>query len=118
MEGLEYGPAHLQVSGVESELPNSSRLIQEEFLHFVESQNPAAPSWQIPIYSNEAFQLLGIAFENITGETLSDAFNSGIADPLGLKRSFWHAPINDSNAMVANPPGAQRFDEDLGGFTP
>ncbi|KAK5051535.1 hypothetical protein LTR84_003187 [Exophiala bonariae] len=88
-----------------------------EFLRYIEAQNPAAPSWQTPIYSNEAFQLLGLAFENITGESLSDAFKSGIAKPLGLKRTFWSPPANDSNAMVANPPGAQTFDEDLGGFT-
>ncbi|KEF57061.1 uncharacterized protein A1O9_07251 [Exophiala aquamarina CBS 119918] len=88
-----------------------------EFLRFIEAQTPVAASWDTPIYSNEAFQLLGMAFENITGEAISDSFKSDIAKPLDLKRSFWTPPINDANAMVVNPPGAHRFDEDIGDFS-
>ena len=88
-----------------------------EFLRLIEAQNPVASSWDTPIYSNEAFQLLAMAFENITGEAISDAFESGLVEPLNLKRSFWKPPVNDSNAIVVNPPGANRFDDDLGEFT-
>jgi CubicO group peptidase (beta-lactamase class C family) len=89
---------------------------EAEFLRLIEAQNPVASSWETPIYSNEAFQLLAMAFENITGEAISDAFESGLMEPLNLKRSFWKPPSNDSNAVVVNPPGAHRFDEDLGEF--
>lgn len=118
MEVPEHNLVHLQVSAIQHGLLRPFGLTEGEFLRFIEAQNPAAPSWQTPIYSNEAFQLLGMAFENITGEPLSNAFDSDIAKPLGLRRTFWNPPVNDSNAMVANPPGAQRFDEDLGDFTP
>ena len=87
-------------------------------MRFIEAQNPVAATWDMPIYSNEAFQLLGIAFENITGEPISDTFESDIMKPLNLKRSFWIPPVHDTNAMVVNPPGGYRFDEDMGAFTP
>ena len=56
-------------------------------------------SYQTPIYSNVGLQLLGMAYENITGETWIDAFRKHITEPLQITRGFWKLPVNDSNQV-------------------
>ncbi|KIW68111.1 hypothetical protein PV04_04078 [Phialophora macrospora] len=92
-------------------LPACSR---EESIRLMLQQSPVAPSWQTPVYSSETYQLLAMAYENITGEAFADAFNTGIAHPLGLKRTFWTWPGSDSNAVWADPQGIDAFEADLG----
>jgi CubicO group peptidase (beta-lactamase class C family) len=77
-------------------------------------QSPVAPSWQTPVYSSETYQLLAMAYENITGEAFADGFKTGIVEPLGLKRTFWTWPGSDSNAVWADPQDANAFEAGLG----
>lgn len=74
--------------------------------------------WQTPIYSNEAYQLLAMAYENITGEDFADAVESALLDPLGLKRTFWTTPMNNSNTMLVDLPGLNTYEADLGPLDP
>ena len=77
-------------------------------------QNPVAPSWQTPVYGSETYQLLAMAYENITGEVFADAFKTGLVDPLGLKRTFWTWPGNDSNAVWDDSKGVNMYEASLG----
>jgi CubicO group peptidase (beta-lactamase class C family) len=77
-------------------------------------QNPVAASWQTPVYSNPAYQLLAMAYENITGEAFEAAFETGLVKPLGLKRTFWTWPKNDSNTVHVDPPGVNAVEASLG----
>ncbi|KAL0940306.1 uncharacterized protein CTRU02_203069 [Colletotrichum truncatum] len=106
-------------------LPGKPACTREESIRLLLQQNPATGTWTTPVYSNEAFQLLGWAYENITGETMEQGFNSAIVKPLGLSRTFWNPPENDPNANVVDPePSLEsllvgyKFEEGLGSYTP
>ncbi|KIV81878.1 hypothetical protein PV11_04028 [Exophiala sideris] len=90
----------------------------EESLRLILEQNPVTAPWQTPIYSNEAYQLLAMAYENITGEALADAFEASLVKTLKLKRTFWSTPKNDSNIMWVDAPGINTVETDLGAFDP
>jgi CubicO group peptidase (beta-lactamase class C family) len=55
--------------------------------------------YQTATYSNEAFVLLALAYEGITGEPFAEAFYNNLAKPLNLTRSFWVAPSDDPNEV-------------------
>ncbi len=74
--------------------------------------------WQTPTYSNEAYQLLAMAYENITGEAFTDAFKTALVEPLQLRRTFWKSPRNDSNTMRVDTAGLNTSEGDLGEFDP
>lgn len=78
------------------------------------AQNPVAPSWQTPAYGSETYQLLAMAYENITGQAFPDAFETNLVKPLGLKRAFWKWPGKDSNAVWDDPAGVDTFEASLG----
>ncbi|KAJ9604586.1 hypothetical protein H2200_010699 [Cladophialophora chaetospira] len=92
-------------------LPNCSR---EEAIRLLLKQNPIAPSWQTPVYGSETYQLMAMAYENISGEPFAEAFRTGLVVPLGLKRTFWTWPGNDSNAVWADPKEANTWESSLG----
>ncbi len=52
------------------------------------------------IYSGGGITLAQLAFERITGTTLRDAFQKEVAEPLGLKRTGFFQPLDES--LVAN----------------
>lgn len=88
-------------------------------------QDPATMTWHTPVYSNEAFQLLGWAYENITGESMEDGFKANILEPLGLSRSFWSPPKDDPNANIVDlDPSVTKpligfpFEQGLSSYTP
>ncbi len=71
-----------------------------ESIQLILSQHPVSSTDQTASYSNVAFQLLALAYEAITCETLEKAFYHHVARPLDLSRSFWDAPpANDSNEL-------------------
>lgn len=65
-------------------------------------QNPLAPSWHTPVYSNNGYELLGLALENITGESFGDTFKTSLVEPLNLTRTFLKVPepASDLNAVL------------------
>lgn len=87
-------------------------------LRLILEERPATGVWQTPIYSNVAFQLLGMACENITGEAFPDLFAKGIAAPLGLHRTSWLPPKNDSNSVLFDIDGTDTYETDLGVLDP
>jgi CubicO group peptidase (beta-lactamase class C family) len=72
-----------------------------------------AGTFETPIYSNAAYGLLGLALEKITGQTFDEVFEETISKPLGLKRTFWAFPGNDSNAVIPGDESSTWWDYDL-----
>jgi CubicO group peptidase (beta-lactamase class C family) len=77
-----------------------------------------ATSWQTPVYSNEAYELLAQAYLRITGETLGTAFQTGMVNPLNLTRTFWTPPKNDSNMVRVDMEPDGTYEMDLGAEDP
>ncbi|KAK7457402.1 hypothetical protein CaCOL14_001573 [Colletotrichum acutatum] len=127
MPGIEdVGLPYLNDSDiVNCGLPDMRPCTRDEVLNSLLEQYPATTTWHTPVYSNEAFQLIGWAFENITGSSVGDAFKKGIAEPLGLSRTFWDPPKDDPNANVVDlDPSAFKsligypFHEGMASYTP
>ncbi|GKT56253.1 beta-lactamase-like 1 [Colletotrichum tofieldiae] len=100
-------------------------MLNTEAIRLMLNQDPATATWHTPVYSNEALQLLGWAYENITGKSMEDGFRTGILEPLGLSRSFWSPPENDPNANIVElDPSSMKdlvgydFEEGLATYTP
>jgi CubicO group peptidase (beta-lactamase class C family) len=90
----------------------------EQAVRDILSQNPVAAAWQTPVYSNEAYQLLALAYENITGEGFPEAFKSGLVEALNLKRTSMAPPTNKSNTVLIDVNGVGVSEADLGGENP
>ncbi|KAK1702151.1 beta-lactamase/transpeptidase-like protein [Colletotrichum acutatum] len=63
-----------------------SGIARNKVLNSLLEQYPATTTWHTPVYSNEAFQLIGWAFENITGssvELTSLSRTGGVYSSLG-----------------------------------
>ncbi|KAI1134798.1 beta-lactamase/transpeptidase-like protein [Hypoxylon sp. FL0543] len=70
-----------------------------QFFNGIENFYPSLAPFQTPAYSNVAFQLLGYALETITGETFQTLVEDTVIKPLGLNRTFLHAP-EDSLGII------------------
>lgn len=95
--------------------------MKTEALKLMLQQKPVTPTFSSPIYSNEAFLLLGLAVENITGNSFADIFKQEIIEPLGLSRTFWSPPLQDDNVVnvsIADPINGYSFNYDLGTYNP
>ncbi|KAK1535157.1 uncharacterized protein CCOS01_03909 [Colletotrichum costaricense] len=127
MPGIEeMGLPYLNESDIiKCGLPEMRPCTREEVLNSLLEQYPATATWHTPVYSNEAFQLIGWVFENITGGSVGDAFKTSVAEPLGLSRTFWDPPKDDPNANVVElAPSAIKsligypFQEGIASYTP
>lgn len=76
---------------------------------------------QTPLYSNEAFQLLGLVLENITGESFSDLFESRLLKPLGLRHTLYESVdehLTNQFGVVAGKNSLPFWEADAGNFGP
>ncbi|KAH8658115.1 beta-lactamase/transpeptidase-like protein [Xylariales sp. PMI_506] len=92
-----------------------------ESLRFIQQQNAVTRPWVSPVYSNEAFQILAMAVENITGEDFGKSFQEAIIKRLGLTKTFWRRPQDMSDIIdvkLDDPIEGHAFDYDLGIYTP
>jgi CubicO group peptidase (beta-lactamase class C family) len=60
-----------------------------EFFTGLEIMYPSYPPWQTATYSDNAYQLLGYALENITGKKFVDILKDRILNPLGLNHTYY-----------------------------
>ncbi|KAF2455022.1 beta-lactamase/transpeptidase-like protein [Lineolata rhizophorae] len=72
---------------------------RETAMELLIERHKVQPVYKSPIYSNVAFQLLAYALEAMTGESIEDSFQSALAEPLGLNRTFFHTPTDDPNIV-------------------
>ncbi|WAO88762.1 Beta-lactamase domain-containing protein [Fusarium falciforme] len=85
--------------GSDTELPACSR---QEFFDSIKALHPVSAPFNMPIYSNPAFQILAYALEGITNKTFSQVFESSIVRPLHLNATYLSTPsVTDNlNAII------------------
>jgi hypothetical protein len=68
------------------------------------------PDWK-STYSNEAFSLLGLVLENVTGRTYSEYVTEAVLEPLGMSSSSFEKPPDDHAVL---PVGSEIWDREEG----
>ena len=84
---------------------------RKELLQTIQSNAPLYPPNQKSTYSNVAFELLGLAIENVTGLSYEDYIVSSILNPLRMKDTSFAKP---PDAVAVIPKGTNFWDVDEG----
>ncbi|RSL55093.1 hypothetical protein CEP54_009529 [Fusarium duplospermum] len=81
----------------QNEIPSCGK-----FFHGLTALHPVTAPFNMPIYSNPAFQILAYALEAMTNKTFSEVFESSIVRPLHLNATYLAAPLitDDLNAII------------------
>lgn len=66
-----------------------------DLLRAVKQQKPVFAPNQKSTYSNDAFELLGLALEEVTGQTYSDYITESVLKPLKMTKSSFATPLDD-----------------------
>ena len=77
-------------------LTGSAPCSRDEFFNGSALRHPVYPTWTTPIYSNEAFALLGLVLESVIDGPFDEYLQSHVLDPLGMSRTSLVKPENDS----------------------
>lgn len=89
-----------------------------EFFSGMIKHRPTLPSYATPAYSNVAYVILGMAFENITGRTLEDAYTDLYHNKLGMLSTTAGYPGHDVDAVIPRNDSYAAFSLDLGLYGP
>ncbi|KAM0286425.1 hypothetical protein ACHAQH_000851 [Verticillium albo-atrum] len=74
---------------------------REAFFSTLATFQPVTSPYNMPIYSNVAFEILGFAIEAMTQKSFSDSISSLLLDPLGMDRTYVDGPPpNSDNAVI------------------
>ena len=71
-----------------------------------------------PAYSNNGFELLGLALEKITGRDMKTLFTESIVEALGLQRTSFTVPSSDQNGVIPGNVSSSGWNADLGSLNP
>jgi CubicO group peptidase (beta-lactamase class C family) len=97
--------AHLRVWSVESYFM-SYLTIQLDFLAYMKmNKRPVTLPYEVPVYSDGGFAMLGGVLQRLTGLPYNDAIKTILGKPLGLNSSTSIEPKdNDRNVLVVPGP--------------
>ena len=87
------------------------------FLKGFASRHPVFPTFQTPVYSNAAFELLAIALSRITGKDFKTLFDEALIKPLHLSRTSYDKPDHSLGVIPGNVT-TTFWDFDMGGVWP
>jgi CubicO group peptidase (beta-lactamase class C family) len=94
-------------------------LIQADFFKAIATKlHPVTVPFHTPVYSNAGFVILGYALEKITGKTFQELLKTSIADPLGLHRTSYSAPANNTNSIIPGGVEKSMWSADIGDTGP
>lgn len=85
-----------------------------EFLKGMLTEDPFNPSFNTPLYSNAAIQVLAYALEGMTNKSFADSFNSALVQPLNLTRTFLSQAPDRINAIIPGTDNDTFWGFDLG----
>jgi hypothetical protein len=74
---------------------NNGSCTRPDLLRAVKQQKPVFAPNQKSTYSNDAFELLGLALEEVTGQSYSDYITEAILKPLEMTKSSFATPPDD-----------------------
>jgi CubicO group peptidase (beta-lactamase class C family) len=89
-------------------------LILLEFLRGVIEHPPVYPSYATPTYSNLAYAILGLAYENITGRSILDGQRGTFINKLGMTSTTPTVPGPDADAIIPRNDSFALFTYDIG----
>jgi CubicO group peptidase (beta-lactamase class C family) len=92
-------------------IENNTSCTSADLLRALKQQSPVFPPDWKSTYSNEAFSLLGLVLEHVTGRTYSEYMTEAILGPLGMSSSSFEKPPDD-NAVL--PVGSEIWDREEG----
>jgi CubicO group peptidase (beta-lactamase class C family) len=107
--------SELPLCGVDTAKPQCSKA---EFFKEFGTKHPVYAPSTAPIYSNAAFQILGYAFEGITGRTVADAFQEDIIEPLGMSHTHYNVTPDDALGVIPFNATASWWNAPLGDESP
>lgn len=84
-----------------------------ELLNGIIHHPPVYPSYTSPVYSNVAYQILALAYEEITGRSIDEG-QLKIYSELGMTSTTPTAPGSDANAIIPYNTTFSAFDYNLG----
>lgn len=87
-----------------------------EYLAAIMTEPPVFQSASTPVYSNNAFVLLAIALENITGKDLGSMFNESLVYALHLPGTSFDVPSSYQNGVIPGDPTTSGWDSPFGPF--
>lgn len=87
---------------------------QEELLAGVASQRPVTNPYNVPIYSNTGYVLLGMVIERVTNMTYADAVKNLLFEPLGLERTSAVVPGKENAIIAGGDPLMSLWGVDIG----
>lgn len=91
----------------------------EQYIQGVASESPIFSTAYTPVYSNEAFAIIGLALQELVGQEPEAIFNTTIVDALGLTDTTYTVPsVIPKNALIPANPLAAGWNTDLGVFGP
>ncbi|KAK4943422.1 hypothetical protein LTR10_016913 [Elasticomyces elasticus] len=91
-----------------------SLLTEPEFLDGVINHPPVYQSYTSPIYSNLAYAILGLAYENITGRSIFDGERDVFNNKLGMTSTTPTAPGAGADAIIPRNDSFAVFSYDIG----
>ena len=91
----------------------------QDYLSGVASESPIFSTAYTPVYSNEAFALIGVALSKLTGEPMEKMFNESLVKPLGLSSTYYTVPDGiTKHDVIPGTPLATGWINDFGVFSP
>lgn len=91
---------------------------RSEFFTDFPTQNPIVASYKTPVYSNAAFQIIGYALENITGQSMSELFEKHLVESLNLTSTSYHLPTSPETSIIPYNTTVSWWFADLLDLTP
>lgn len=83
------------------------------------NESPVFSTAYTPVYSNEAFALLGIVLSNLTNTPIETLFNEDYRTKLGLASTYFEAPAEISgNDVIPQSPTIAGWGTPFGVFSP
>ena len=90
-----------------------------QYVDGIASESPIYSTAYTPVYSNEAFALVGLALGDITNKQPEEIFNTSIVDALGLVGTSYTVPSTiPRTALIPGTPLEAGWSTDLGVFGP
>jgi hypothetical protein len=88
-----------------------------DFLKGFANRDPIFATFQTPVYSNSAFQILSYALESITGQDFGTLMEDGLFKPLNLSNTSYTQPDDSLGVIVGNKTSTY-WDSNLGDLWP
>ncbi|KAK6385612.1 hypothetical protein LTS17_001182 [Exophiala oligosperma] len=91
---------------------------RDELLQGIINHPPSFRSFHTPFYSNIGFEILGLAYENITGNLIAQDHDHLYRDRLGMKSTSYSAPGADADTIIPMNDTYAQFSYSLAAESP